>query len=121
MRTTLDIDDDVLAAAKDLAQAEDVSVGQMVSRLVRRALTIAEPAGSSGFAEAPMRFDHGSPADRTWLVLPDRGGAIVGPSMIADVQTALDREDIAAAMGSPDRPAAPAPGGTRRKAPTRTR
>ena len=35
MRTTLDIDDDVLRAAKELAQRERVSAGQVVSRLLR--------------------------------------------------------------------------------------
>jgi hypothetical protein len=36
MRTTLDIDDDVLRAAKELAQRERVSAGQVVSRLLFR-------------------------------------------------------------------------------------
>jgi hypothetical protein len=39
MRTTVDIDDDVLAAAKDLAKAEGRTMGQVISDLVRRALT----------------------------------------------------------------------------------
>ena len=39
MRTTLDIEDDVLAAAKDLARRENVSAGQVISRLARLALT----------------------------------------------------------------------------------
>ena len=39
MRTTLDIEDDVLAAAKELAQRQGVSAGQVVSRLLRSALT----------------------------------------------------------------------------------
>ena len=38
MRTTIDIDDDVLAAAKELARLQNVSAGQIVSRLVRQAL-----------------------------------------------------------------------------------
>jgi Arc/MetJ family transcription regulator len=39
MRTTLDIDDDVLAAAKELARHEGATAGQIVSRLLRRSLT----------------------------------------------------------------------------------
>ena len=38
MRTTLAIDDDVLAAAKELAAAERKSVGEVISALARRAL-----------------------------------------------------------------------------------
>jgi Arc/MetJ family transcription regulator len=39
MRTTLDIDDDLLAAAKELARREGATAGQVVSRLLRRSLT----------------------------------------------------------------------------------
>lgn len=39
MRTTLDIDNDVLNAAKELARRENLSAGQVVSRLLRSALT----------------------------------------------------------------------------------
>jgi predicted DNA-binding ribbon-helix-helix protein len=39
MRTTLDIEDDVLAAAKDMARRENLSAGQVISRLARLALT----------------------------------------------------------------------------------
>lgn len=44
MRTTLDIDDDLLAAAKELARRERSTAGQVVSRLLRRSLTGAEAA-----------------------------------------------------------------------------
>jgi hypothetical protein len=39
MRTTLDIEDDVLAAARELARRQGTSAGQMVSRLLRAALS----------------------------------------------------------------------------------
>jgi len=39
MRTTLDIADDVLQAAKERARYEKKTVGQMMSELARRALT----------------------------------------------------------------------------------
>ena len=38
MRTTLNIDDDVLVAAKELAKQEGKTAGQVVSELARRAL-----------------------------------------------------------------------------------
>jgi hypothetical protein len=44
MRTTLDIADDVLQAAKERAQREKKTVGEMISELARRALmTSHEP------------------------------------------------------------------------------
>ena len=39
MRTTLDIDDDLLAAAKELSRQRNCSAGQVVSQLLRQALT----------------------------------------------------------------------------------
>jgi hypothetical protein len=41
MRTTLDLDDDVIAAARELAAAEKRSLGSVVSELARRGLTPA--------------------------------------------------------------------------------
>lgn len=41
MRTTLDIDDDVLVAARELAAGERRSLGAVISDLVRRGLTPA--------------------------------------------------------------------------------
>ena len=62
MRTTLDIDDDVLRAAKELARRERKTAGAMISELARRALG-ASPAGPSaknpqalhGFRPFPRR------------------------------------------------------------------
>ena len=39
MRTTLTIDDDVLFAAKELADSQRQSIGEVISTLVRRALS----------------------------------------------------------------------------------
>ena len=51
MRTTLDIDDDVLAAAKELARSERSSAGGVLSRLARQALTGLRPGvGGAGLA-----------------------------------------------------------------------
>lgn len=39
MRTTLDIDEDLLTAARELARQQRVSAGQVISQLLRRVLT----------------------------------------------------------------------------------
>ena len=55
MRTTLDIDDDVLLAAKERAKREQKTAGQVVSELLRQALTapppyaVREPKAVHGF------------------------------------------------------------------------
>jgi hypothetical protein len=56
MRTTLDIDEDVLEAAKELARRQNLSAGQVVSRMLRKALT-----GQNGQPEAPPAADSGAP------------------------------------------------------------
>jgi hypothetical protein len=43
MRTTIDIDDDLLAASKELARHEGTTAGAVVSRLLRQALTAQVP------------------------------------------------------------------------------
>jgi hypothetical protein len=43
MRTTLDIADDVLQAAKERARRERKTVGEMISELARRGLTTPQP------------------------------------------------------------------------------
>lgn len=39
MRTTLAIDDDVLAAAKEIAATEQKSIGEVISELARKAMS----------------------------------------------------------------------------------
>ena len=62
MRTTLNIDDDVLVAAKELAKQEGKTAGQVVSELARRALQTrlsndnpVEPDEFYGFRPLPKR------------------------------------------------------------------
>jgi hypothetical protein len=59
MRTTLAIDDDVLAAARGLALRQHQSVGKVVSALLRQALRPAAPLGATrnGVALLPLRED----------------------------------------------------------------
>lgn len=44
MRTTLNLDDDILAAARALAEQKDRSLGEIVSDLARKGLSPPEPA-----------------------------------------------------------------------------
>jgi hypothetical protein len=56
MRTTLDLDPDVLQAAKELAEIHGVSAGKVVSDLVRKALAPKEtPAVRNGVPLLPRR------------------------------------------------------------------
>lgn len=62
MRTTLDIDDDVLAAAKERARRERRTAGAVISELARASLTrsdhvptAAEPAAIYGLSPFPSR------------------------------------------------------------------
>jgi hypothetical protein len=61
MRTTLDIDDDVLRAAKELARREKSTAGEVISRLARAALRAESPSAASepeeflGFRPFPRR------------------------------------------------------------------
>jgi hypothetical protein len=70
MRTTLDIADDVLVAAKETARREKQSVGEVISNLARRSLTAsATPTGRKaavhpGLAKLGIR------------PLPKRGGIV---------------------------------------------
>lgn len=62
MRTTLDIDEDVLQAAKEIARREKKRAGQVISALARSALTaprataaVREPRAVYGFRPFPPR------------------------------------------------------------------
>jgi hypothetical protein len=64
MRTTLEIEDDVLLAAKELARRSGTTAGRVISNLVRQALTqpaaaiasgAREPAAVYGFRPFPSR------------------------------------------------------------------
>jgi hypothetical protein len=48
MRTTLDIDDDVVVAARGLAAGERRSLGAVISELARRGLTPARVEAAGG-------------------------------------------------------------------------
>ncbi len=56
MRTTLDIDDDVLLAAKERARRERTTAGQVLSALARQALTATPPPSKLAETEAFYGF-----------------------------------------------------------------
>ena len=68
MRTTLDIDDDVLLAAKELAAKEKKTAGKILSEYFRRALHRAGPGGKSSGTDPVTK--NGIP------LLPSRGECV---------------------------------------------
>jgi hypothetical protein len=60
MRTTLNIDDDVAAAARELASEERRSLGAVISELARRGLTPARVEVAGGLPV--IRVPEGTPA-----------------------------------------------------------
>lgn len=60
MRTTLDLDDTVLAAARAKAQAEGISLGRAVSAIALRGLGLAAGSAPDNQLTAP----HGLPVFR---------------------------------------------------------
>lgn len=85
MRTTLDISEDVLFAAKDFARRDGKTVGQVVSELARRALQM--PAGSAAQEQgAPTAADTPSHARLLQMgirPLPSRGGVVTNDTVNA--------------------------------------
>jgi hypothetical protein len=65
MRTTLDIADDVFQAAKERAQREQKTAGQVVSELLRQALTAPHSS-----AVRPLKAVHG------FMPFARRGGIV---------------------------------------------
>jgi hypothetical protein len=76
MRTTLDISQDVLLAAKDMAARRNMSMGEVISELARKSLR-------SGDTVAPAGTRNGFP------LLPPTGQAITSDL----VKALMDAED----------------------------
>lgn len=91
MRTTLDIAEDVLFAAKDVARREKKTLGQVVSEIMRRALsgpaddTVGTPAVKAKSDAIDGRF-----RALGFRTLPARGG-IVTNELINQLR---DREGV---------------------------
>lgn len=82
MRTTLDIDDDVLAVIKDVAAARKISAGKAASELIRKALAEPVSRGVSDAAQEEYILD-GFP------VFPSGGGKITHEQ----IRKLMDEED----------------------------
>ena len=80
MRTTLDIDDDLLAAAKEVARRERRTAGQIVSDLMREAL---RARASLSAAATPRRDLHG------FQPIP-AGGAVVTNELVDKLREELE-------------------------------
>ncbi len=85
MRTTLTIDDDVLAAAKARAVMEHRSVGEVISHMARQSLM--------------PKHDSGSRSAKTGLRLLPRqpGNRIMTSDHVRQIQEQLDSEEAQAA------------------------
>ena len=68
MRTTLDIDDDVLQAAKDLAANRQTTAGKVLSELARRALEPRRRSAERNGVPLLPRRPAGSPKPTMELV-----------------------------------------------------
>jgi hypothetical protein len=88
MRTTLDIDDDVLQAAKERARAEGKTAGQVVSELIRQALTQRK----GRLDVSSIEIVDGIP------VLPSRG-AVITHEQVKRLIEGADLEDARRALG----------------------
>ena len=74
MRTTIDLDDDTLIAAKEIARTENTSLGKVISRLVRQALT--------GSTSAPATHSLPATATPTGFVPFEARGVVVSNDLI---------------------------------------
>ena len=86
MRTTLDIDDDILQAAKELARAEKKTAGQVLSELARKGLTQPVATSAPG-GELPFEMVNG------WYQFPNREGLVVTKELVDRLIEEADLED----------------------------
>lgn len=83
MRTTVDIDEDLLLAAEQRARAERKTAGQLISDLVRKGLAESdEPLDLS-----TIEIVDGFP------LLPSRGGPVVTTELVDRLLEEADLED----------------------------
>jgi hypothetical protein len=87
MRTTLDIDDDILQAAKEMARAEKKTAGQVLSELARKGLTQPRASGFGEEANPPFVLKDG------WYVLTGREWVVVTKDQIDRLIEEADFED----------------------------
>lgn len=88
MRTILDIDDDILQAAKELA-TDNKTAGQVLSDLACKALTheFVAPATPAEDGHVPFVLKDG------FYVLPKRGGFVTN-ELVRKLQEEVDEEEV---------------------------
>jgi hypothetical protein len=84
MRTTLDIDDDVLYAAKELAAKERKTAGKVISEFFRRAIQTGDSGSNTPSSGQPYALKNGIP------ILPSRGEVVTSEQ----IQRIMDDEGI---------------------------
>jgi hypothetical protein len=84
MRTTLDIDDDVLSAAKELAGKENKTAGKILSEYFRRGLQRTGTSDDSGKKNIKFVMKNGIP------VLPPTGEIVT----VEKVRRIMEEEGI---------------------------
>jgi len=84
MRTTLDIDDDVLFAAKEIASKERKTAGKILSEFFRRGIQSNAPAPSTQQPGQPYALKNGIP------ILPSRGEVVTTER----IQRIMEKEGI---------------------------
>ena len=87
MRTTLDIDDDVLAVAKELARAEKKTAGEIISELVRKALTNQASARAGSTSDQVVEKNG-------FFLFPARDGPPLTEEHIRQIQCEIDRKEV---------------------------
>jgi hypothetical protein len=79
MRTTLDIEKDVLIAAKEMARREGETTGRIISRLVRQALC-------GGSSDRPLKIEY-----RNGVPVVSTGNEII---TMEHIRSIIDEEGI---------------------------
>ena len=79
VRTTLDVDDEILMAAKEMARQQHSTAGKVLSELARQSLTRAVSFKTvNGIPQLPVR----------------PGGGPVTPELVRRIQDELDMEEL---------------------------
>ena len=84
MRTTLDIDDDVLFAAKEIAAKERKTAGKILSEIFRRGIQSVDPGSAVVKSGQPYVLKNGIP------ILPSRGEVVTTDQ----IQRMMEEEGI---------------------------
>ena len=82
MRTTINLDDDAAIAAQNVARRERISLGEAVSKLIRRGASV----GAQSARTTPAQALRGR-----FALLPARDGEVITPQHVREL---MEREGI---------------------------